>query len=107
MAQFVKTVIIANSETVSTAAYQDGGSLIGIRTPAALTGTEFTFQVSFEDQVFLDYKKPDGDPVAITVAVDGAYGILPTDFLSFDYIKVVSGSTEGSARIITLVFKKD
>ncbi len=100
-----KTVTIASGQTVSSAALTEG-DLVGIRTPAALTGTSITFQTAFEDQVFLPYKKPaTGNPVSMAVAADGSYGIVPSDFKSFDYIKIVSGSTEAADRTFTLIFE--
>jgi len=98
-------VTIANSGTVSTAASLNGMRLVGIITPAALTGTTLTFQASIDNSTFLAMYDEDG---ALISTVDSTSDwIVPNfvDFIGIPYRKVVSGSAEGGERTITLVVR--
>lgn len=99
-------VTIASSGTTSTAlnllrTYE----LVGIYTPAALTGTAFTFQASDDGVTYGTVVDAMGANVSITVAVSEYQNISGLGLSGANYIKVVSGSTEGAERTITLVYR--
>lgn len=97
------SAVIASSGTVSSAVDLGDMTLTGLIVPI-MTGTALTFQVSIDGTnyyVLHDYSK-----AAFTVTVDGtarAFYLLPTTFAGWRYVKVVSGSTEGAERTITLI----
>jgi hypothetical protein len=96
------TVTIANGETISGAATLTGETLVAVRTPAALTGTALTFQVSDDGATYVPLYD---DSAAYSVAAGASRGI-PVKyelFMPWDYVKVVSAAAEGGARVITLV----
>lgn len=99
------TVTIASSGTVSTAVDLGGHNLVGIQTPAALTGTTMTFQGSVDGSTYNVLYDTDGTALSITVAVDSLILIVPSDFAAVRYLKLVSGSSEGAERTITLVHR--
>jgi len=101
----LSTVTIANGQTVSDALdlSRAGFSLVGIVTPAALTGATFTFQASADGVTYNAVYDKTGALVSVTVAASRYVVLAPADFAGIAYLKVVSGSTEGGARTIGLV----
>ena len=98
-------VTIASSGTVSTAANLLGMRLVGIVTPAALTGTALTFQGSADGSTYTALYDTAGDAVGATVAADRWVVLDPADFAGIPYIKAVSGSAEAAERTITLIVR--
>ena len=98
-------VTIANSGTVSTAANLLGMRLVGIITPAALTGTELTFQASTDNSTFTAMYDENGAAIAVTVAASRWTVPVFTSFLGVPYLKIVSGSAEAAERTITLIVR--
>ena len=98
-------VTIASGQTVSNAVNCLGTVLVGIQTPAALTGTSLTFQVSDAGVTFFDYYNAAGNQVTVAMSVDKRIGLLPADFAGIQYIKLVSSSAEGAERKFTLIFR--
>ncbi|MGR3218840.1 MAG: hypothetical protein ACUZ8H_03355 [Candidatus Anammoxibacter sp.] len=97
------TATIASSGTVSDAVLLYGCTAIGFETPAALTGTTFTFQGSIDNgTTFVTIKDQLNTTVSYTVSVDSAYALDATIFAPYDQIKVVSGSSEGAERLIKI-----
>jgi hypothetical protein len=97
------TVTIASSGTVSTAITIEGGrTVLALRTPATLTGTEFKFQSSTDgDNFFALYNG--STEYAVTVAAS-RYIALNTEVMAgVRHLKVVSGSSEAAARTISIV----
>ena len=98
------TATIASSGTVSAAVDLAGTSLVGIQLPAAFTGTSLGFQAA--TSLAGTYQAViDGSGAALTKNISqGKYLLLdPTEFAGIQYLKVVSGSTEASARDLILV----
>lgn len=102
LAQRSGTVTIANGATVSSAFDARGFATIGFATPAALTGTAITFQVSHDNVTFVPLKTTANAAVSVTVTTSSAYTI-PSEVKPWRYIKLVSGSAEGAARTITIM----
>lgn len=102
VAQRSGTVTIAASGTVSTAFDARGFTTIGFATPAALTGTAITVQVSHDNVTFVPLKTNANAAVSVTVTTSSAY-TLPSDIRPWRYFKLVSGSTEAAGRTITIM----
>lgn len=99
----VLTATIAESGTVSDAVLLYGTTAVAFQTPAALTGTAFTFEGSIDaGATFKEIRDQLGVAVSFTVAVDGSYPMDASIFASYDQIKVVSGSAEAAERLILM-----
>ena len=82
-----------------------GLSLVGIKLPATFTGTTLTFLMC--DTVGGTYVSVNNSsgPVSYTVAQNKYYAIDPKDFHGIQFLKIVSGSSEASARTIICALK--
>jgi hypothetical protein len=100
-----RTVTIANGQTTSDALDCINGTVVGILTPAALTGTAFTFSVSADGVTYATLYDSSGAAVSFTVAASRYVYVDPAIFAGLRYVKVISGSSEGAQRIITLVLR--
>lgn len=97
------TATISISTTTSDAVLLYGCTAVAFQTPAALTGTSFTFQGSIDKGLtFKTIKDQLGATIAFTVAVDGSYPLDANIFAPYDQIKIVSGSTEVAEREILI-----
>lgn len=96
--------VIAASGTKTAAIDLGGFVLCGILLPAAFTGTAITFEVS--DAIAGTYvalkTTTSGSALSYTVAQGTFAAIDPKDFQGVRFLKIVSGSTEGSARTLKL-----
>lgn len=98
------TVTILDGQTVSSAAYLEGTSLVAVNIPAGFDGTALTFQVSSDGTTYYDYKKMlDGTAVVASVGANAAYATLSTDFSGYNYIKLVAGTSQTGDITLTLV----
>jgi len=104
-AEAIDIATIALGQQTSDAINVKGRILVGVRTPAALTGTTLTLQISIDGTTFLNYYNSDGNLITITMAPDRHIGLLPADLAGVQRIKIVSGSAEGAQRQIQLVFR--
>lgn len=102
-----QTATIASSGTVSGAVTVPSGyKLAGLITPAALTGTAFTFNVSVDLTTFVPLYNG-GTQLSVTVSTS-RYVSLDTEITKgISAVQVVSGSAEGAARSITLIFVRE
>lgn len=98
---------IANGQTTSSLVKLVGFNLVGIQTPAALTGTTLTFQACNSDGSTCVPLKvtSSGTALSQTVTTSSYYAMDPVNFHGVAYLKLVSGSSEGGARSITLSLK--
>lgn len=97
---------IANAASTSAAIPTQGLTLVGIQLPAAFTGTAITFTGSVDGTTYQPvYSTTSGTALSYTVAQGHYVAIDPTPFYGLAYIKLVSGSTEGGARAITVTLK--
>jgi len=96
---------IASGGTTSQVIGLQGRTLLGIQTPAALTGTALTFEGSHDGETFVPLYDDAGTPaqISLTVTTSRGYSLDPSKFAAWEYIKVVSGSAEGAARQIVLL----
>lgn len=102
-----KPATIANGQTVGAVVDLRGQRLVGIKTPADLTGTTLTWQVSEAvDGTF--YAAYHLSTLAVTATVlttvaDDKYIALPFDKAPANcFLKLVSGSAEGADRTFYL-----
>ncbi len=82
--------------------------IIGLIMPAAFTGTSLTFQVSNDDSTYVDLYDNAGTQVSVTVSTSRAVSFKAdhASLLSgWNFIKIISGSTEATARTIIVVVK--
>lgn len=97
------TATIASSGTTSGVVTLGSATITGIVLPAAFTGTTLTFQVSADGSTYVALYDSTDTLETMTVTQGHGYSVNPTVFAGWPYMKVVSGSTEGSSRTITLV----
>ena len=77
------TVTIANGQTVSNGINLNEQQVVGLVTPAALTGVAITFQASHDGVTYSAVTKEDGTAYSITVA-PSKYVMIPRDALGGD-----------------------
>lgn len=98
------TAAIANGATTSGAVSLEGVTILGIIMPATFTGTALTFQVcDTSGGTYVALYDSTNAAVSVTVGTSRAYYLDPAIFAAWRFVKVVSGSTEGGARSITLL----
>jgi len=101
-----ETIKILNGQTESPIIEQKDRVLVGIKTPIAIDGNNFTFKISESSSgTFVDYYNGNGDQIIITTAVNRWIGILGTDFSGTQYIKLVQGAVSTADRDYILMFK--
>jgi len=91
---------IAASGTASSAIETGANNcFVGFYTPAALTGTSFTFQASPDNSTFYNVLD-EGTSYSVTVAASRYVAVKPAVFVGARYLKIVSGSAEGAERVV-------
>ena len=97
------SVTIASSGTTSTTLQMTKGRVpLAIVTPAALTGTSFTFQSSHDDSTYCDLYN--GSTLySVTVGTSRYVALNPDVMQGVQFIRVVSGSAEGATRTIRVI----
>ena len=97
------TATIAASGTTSAEIDLSGATLCGIYIPASFTGTSIAFQASSTSGgTFVSVRDGAGSALSKTVAAGQYIKLDPADFAGVRFLKIVSGSTEGAERILTL-----
>ncbi len=100
------TVTIANGATDSGAVNVQHASIVGIRTPAALTGTSFTLQDSDDGTTFYPVYDASGSPVTISVGTSRTILFTASDFIALNkYLRFVSSGAEAAERSITVLLR--
>ena len=97
------SVTIGAGSTTSDAIDMQGYTLTAIIMPATFTGTSLTFSVSDDGNTFYTMYNTSNTAVTAYVTQGRWYELLPSDFASTRYLKIISSATEGSARTIKLV----
>ncbi len=99
-------VTLLSGGTKTPAINLNGFTLCGIFLPATFTGTTLTFEASIDGVTFVAVKSTtSGSALSYTVAQNTFAAIDPKDFQGIRYLKIVSGSTEGADRVLTLAVK--
>lgn len=105
----VKEVLIDVSAngTTSNGVSTNGMLLTGIVFPAAMTGTELTFDFSIDGTNWYDVVETDGTAVTYTVTAGDVVRVDPSGwaFASNGYIRVTSDGNEAADRSLTLHFR--
>jgi len=98
---------IAASGTTSDVVDLNLGQLVGLIFPASMTGTTLTFTMSTASGgTYVGVKDVGGaSDYSITVTSSKYVPIDPRVFCGVRYLKLVSGSTESGAKVITCVFR--
>ena len=108
--QLQKQVLIDVSadNSNSTAAQCDGLLLSGIEFPAAMTGSNVTFDLSYDGGTWVDVVETDGTEVSYSVSAGNVVRVDPSGwaFASLGFLRIVSGSSEAADRTINLIFKQ-
>jgi len=104
---YAQALGIANGQTDSDALDTGGMALCGIFIPAAFTGTALTFKAATSlAGTYVPVKNTlSGTLISYTVAPGQFNAIDPKDFQGIRFLKVVSGTSEGAARTLTLALK--
>ncbi len=93
--------VIPISTATSAAINLGGMALVGLILPAAFTGTSLTFTVCDTlAGTYMPLYDSSNSLVSMTVAQGRAYAVDPSNFQGINFMKIVSGSTEGAARTI-------
>lgn len=103
----MQDAIIAASGTKTGVINCNGMALCGIKLPASFTGTALTFEMcDTAAGTFVPVKNTaSGTALSYTVAQGTYCAIDPKDFAGIQFLKIVSGSTEGSARTLVCSLK--
>jgi len=99
------TATIANNDAVSSSVFMKNGIAGAIETPASLTGTALSFQVSLDGVTFFPLHATAGTAISYTVAANRVIPLDPSVFGAFPYLKLVSGSTELAERVFTIYIR--
>lgn len=95
---------IANSTTTSGEIDLGGTQLVGIQLPATMTGTAMTFTAALvSGGTYQAVQDGTGSAISKTISGGKYIGIDPTLFRGVRFIKLVSGSSEGADRAITVI----
>jgi hypothetical protein len=100
------SVTIASGQTTSPAIACGGLVLCGLFIPAGFTGTSISFLASQDGTNFFPVKSTtSGTALSYTVAASTYAAIDPKDFQGINFLKIVSGSSEGAARQLYAALK--
>ena len=106
---FTKSITIASGGTTSEAIPTYHGTILGFRTPAALTSTAITFTGSATATgTFVPIYDSEGNQVSVTVTTSRGYTLSGSDadaILGHPFIKFVGGSAEGADRSISVTIR--
>ena len=85
----------------------DGMLLCGIQFPAAMTGSNITFDFALDNSTWVDVKETDGTEVSYTVSAGDIVRVDPSGwaFAGNGYLRVSSNGTEAADRKIILHFR--
>jgi len=92
----------------STAAQCDGLLLSGIEFPATMTGSNVTFDFSYDGSTWVDVVETDNTEVTYVVSPGNMVRVDPSGwaFAAIGFLRVTSDGNEAADREINLVFKQ-
>lgn len=109
VAPVTKTLTIANGGTTTEAFPMYHGTILGFQMPATFTGTAITFTgCATKGGTYVPVYDSDGNAVSVAVAASRGYTLSGAEadaVLGHNYIKLVSGSSEGAARSIVVTVR--
>lgn len=101
------TVTISSGGTTSAEIDMRLWTLCGIHLPAAFTGAALTFSVATASGGTFDIMKDGtGASYSKTIAQGQYLPLNPADFAGVGFLKIISGSTEGADRVLTLAVRQ-
>ena len=85
----------------------EGMLLCGIQFPAAMTGSNITFDFAMDNSTWVDVKETNGTDTSYTVSAGDVLRVDPSGwaFASNGYIRITSDGNEAADRKITLHFR--
>ncbi len=85
----------------------EGMLLCGIEFPAAMTGSNITFDFSMDNSTFIDVKEADGSDTTVTVSAGDIVRLDPSGFAfaSNGFLRVTSDGNEAADRKVILHFR--
>ena len=84
---------IADGAALSDGVYVGGNVIVGIIMPAVWDAAVITFEVSMDDVTYLDAYSAAGAEHTITAAADQHIWLDPTQFASYRWVRVRSGTS--------------
>lgn len=97
--------IIASGQRASSAIRAKGQCLVGVRIPAAFTGTSVSFTECDKEAGTYRAVTKDGNELSFPVAAGDVLKFqYPAFFAGLAFIKIVSGSDEAAQRELTPLF---
>jgi len=104
---------IADGASLSDGVFCEGGVIVGIIMPAVWDAAVITFQTCLDNASYLDAYSAAGAEHTITVAADQHIWLDPSQFASYRWVKVRSGTsaapvnqTTGDAdKLVTLIVR--
>jgi hypothetical protein len=105
----IVSVVIANGQSLSSAAEIGAGTLAGIQLPT-ITSASLSFQGSFDGTTYVEVLDASSNPVAVSTSTGDRYLKAPADLAGVPFLKVRSGTSgaavaQGAARTIQLIIK--
>lgn len=103
------TVTIESGASLSDAANIGEETVVAVLMPSAWTAADISFEVSFDGTTYYDLQDSSAE-VSLSVDVDEAIAIDPTNTFAFPYVKVRSGTeaspvNQGADREVILLSK--
>lgn len=97
------TATISASGTTSGSIDLRNAAFGGVQLPSSMTGTTMTYTVSGDNSTFVALTDSAGNSISQTIAASKGFA-LPAEAFAFPFLKLVSGSSEASARslLVTL-----
>ena len=85
----------------------EGMLLCGIQFPAAMTGSNITFDFALDNSTWIDVKETDGTETSYTVSAGDVVRVDPSGwaFASNGYLRVTSDGNEAADRKLILHFR--
>jgi hypothetical protein len=96
------------SNSIDTSSFDSLQGFVGFVMPAAFTGASISFNVSIDDVTYQQLFASGGSAISITVTAGKTFAFTQdhrSELIPWRYIQLVSASSEGAARTITLLFK--
>ena len=109
MARFKQDIVqIDNGSTASEGSNTDGMLLSEIIFPSAMTGSTITMQWASSTSGWKNFVETDGTVITYTVTTNSVVRVDPSGwaFASTGFLRVVSASTESSARKFTFLYRE-
>ncbi len=101
---YSESVTIASGQTAGSVLDTQGACLVGLVTPAAMTGTSLVFNVGNSAAAMFPLHDRFNARVTLPIATGEAraYALDPAIFVGYQFVQVVSASSEGAARTLQL-----